>query len=142
MQFSFELICYDIEFIQRIIVYEKFRKVLQKMQISHLGYNPSYSQEAPSLEQIESLTGEALLEFGVPWCPHCQLAMKAIEEVLSELSFKDLPHIKILDGKGKPLGRSFKVKRWPTLIWLRDGKEVARIERPLRASDMRLLMQG
>jgi thioredoxin 1 len=39
-------------------------------------------------------------------------------------------HVKIGDGKGKPLGRSFTVKLWPTLIVLKDGREVARVVRP------------
>ena len=39
-------------------------------------------------------------------------------------------HLKIEDGRGKPLGRSFRVKLWPTLVFLRDGEEVARLVRP------------
>jgi thioredoxin 1 len=41
-------------------------------------------------------------------------------------------HIKVEDGKGKPLGRSFRVKLWPTLVFLRDGQVVARAVRPGR----------
>jgi thioredoxin 1 len=39
-------------------------------------------------------------------------------------------HIKIADGSGRPLGRSFRVRLWPTLIFMRDGKEIARLVRP------------
>jgi thioredoxin 1 len=39
-------------------------------------------------------------------------------------------HIKVADGRGQPLGRSFRVKLWPTLIVLRDGQEVGRLVRP------------
>lgn len=112
-----------------------------KIQASQIGYNPEYSEEAPTPEQIESLSGDAVLEFGAPWCPHCQAAMLALKEVLSEPSFQDLLHIKIFDGKGKRLGRAFTVKRWPTLILLRDGKEIARIVRPTQVSDVRELIQ-
>ncbi|MCA1715096.1 MAG: thioredoxin family protein, partial [Gammaproteobacteria bacterium] len=31
---------------------------------------------------------------------------------------------------GRPLGRSFRVKLWPTLVFLRDGVELARVVRP------------
>jgi thioredoxin 1 len=41
-----------------------------------------------------------------------------------------LRHLKIEDGKGRPLGRSFQVKLWPTLIFMKDGAEVARVVRP------------
>jgi thioredoxin 1 len=42
----------------------------------------------------------------------------------------DVRHLKVEDGKGRPLGRSFRVTLWPTLIFLKDGKEVARLVRP------------
>ena len=41
--------------------------------------------------------------------------------------FPAVDHIKIEDGPGKPLGRSFDVKLWPTLVFLRDGKVVRRL---------------
>lgn len=34
------------------------------------------------------------------------------------------------DGSGRPLGRSFRVKLWPTLVFLKDGKEIERVVRP------------
>ena len=34
------------------------------------------------------------------------------------------------DGKGRRLGRSYRVKLWPTVIFLRDGVEVDRVVRP------------
>ena len=46
-------------------------------------------------------------------------------------------HIKIADASGRPLGRSFKVKLWPTLIFLSDGQEVARLVRPDEAGAVR-----
>ncbi len=39
-------------------------------------------------------------------------------------------HIRVEDGHGRPLGRSFGVKLWPTLVFLKDGCEVARLIRP------------
>jgi thioredoxin 1 len=44
--------------------------------------------------------------------------------------YPDLRHIKIYDGKGRPLGRSFRVKLWPTLVFLRDGQVMHRAVRP------------
>ncbi|MEZ5572751.1 MAG: thioredoxin family protein [Halioglobus sp.] len=102
------------------------------------GFNPQYGEDAPTLEEIRRLAGDAVLEFGAPWCGHCQAATSAVQEVLGEYSA--LPHIKIYDGKGKPLGRSFAVKLWPTLILLRDGYEVKRLVRPLQAREVRQLL--
>jgi thioredoxin 1 len=44
--------------------------------------------------------------------------------------FPEVRHIKIEDGKGKPLGRSFRVKLWPTLVFLRDGRVIQQVARP------------
>ncbi len=100
--------------------------------------NSDYLEEAFTFEKIGELSGDAVIEFGAPWCGHCQAASSAIKEVVTEHT--GLRHIKIYDGKGKALGRAFKVKLWPTLILLRDGNEVARLVRPLSADEVRQLL--
>ena len=104
------------------------------MKASQLGFNPDYAEDAPDSEDIAKLAGEAVLEFGAPWCEHCQAARPAIEAVFTKRP--TLPHIKVYDGKGKKLGRIFKVKLWPTLIRLKDGKEVKRAVRPLSCTEI------
>jgi len=98
------------------------------------GFNPHYSEQAPTFKAISELSGDTILEFGAPWCQHCQLSQTAVEEAFTG---QNLPHIKIYDGKGKILGRKFKVKLWPTLIKLHNGKEIARIVRPLLSNEVR-----
>ena len=46
------------------------------------------------------------------------------------------------DGPGQPLGRSFRVKLWPTLVFLRDGQEVARLVRPQDAQSIHEALQS
>ena len=48
----------------------------------------------------------------------------------------DLDHRKAEDGKGRPLGRAFTGKLWPTLVLLRHGQEVARVVRPTAEGDL------
>jgi thioredoxin 1 len=108
------------------------------MKSSLFGFNSVYSEDAPTFEQVSELTDIAVLEFGAPWCGHCMAAEPAVQETLTEQS--NLLHIKIYDGKGKKLGRAFRVKLWPTLILLRDGKEVARLVRPTQADEVRQLL--
>ena len=113
------------------------------MKSNYISFKPDYEEEAFTFEQISELQGDTVLEFGAPWCGHCQAASSAIKEVLTEHSLtthSELSHLKIYDGKGKVLGRAFKVKLWPTLILLRDGKEVDRLVRPLRADQVRQLI--
>tara|TARA_R110002124_G_scaffold287085_1_gene470199 strand:- start:173 stop:514 length:342 start_codon:yes stop_codon:yes gene_type:complete len=105
----------------------------------HKGFNPEYEEEGPTIDQLKGLAGFAVLEFGAPWCGHCRAALPAIKAVLSE---RALPHIKIFDGPGKPLGRSFKVKLWPTLILLQSGVEVARLVRPVDVKEVTDLLSS
>jgi thioredoxin 1 len=74
------------------------------------------------------MAGATVVEFGTPWCGHCQRAQPLIEQALQ--GHADVAHIKVEDGPGQRLGRSFGVKLWPTLVFLQDGKEVARLVRP------------
>lgn len=93
-----------------------------------------YSADAPTREAVEAMRGPLVLEFGTDWCGHCQAAQPAISEALRTRA--DITHLKIEDGKGRPLGRSFAVKLWPTLVVLRDGQEVARVVRPTGIADL------
>ena len=97
-----------------------------------------YLNPGPDREEIDATSGAVLLEFGVAWCGHCQLAAPAIAEALAE--FPAIQHIKVEDGPGRPLGRSFRVKLWPTIIVLNDGVEVARAVRPEQADQVRSLL--
>lgn len=100
-------------------------------EIKH-GFNPHY-EESPSIELLSTINGYAVLEFGTNWCGHCKAASSIVEAALKG---KNLPHIKVEDGKGKRLGRHFKVKLWPTLILLDSGEEIARIVRPKSVTEI------
>ncbi len=108
------------------------------MNVKDIRSNSVYEEETFTFDELQALSGDILLDFGAPWCGHCQAARPAIEEVVAEHA--GLRHIKIYDGKGKPLGRKFKVKLWPTLILLRAGSEVARLVRPLTPDEVRQLV--
>lgn len=88
----------------------------------------SYPATEPARAELDRWPGVVLVEFGAPWCGFCQAAQPAIEGVLRE--HPEVRHLKVYDGRGKPLGRSFGVKLWPTLILLRDGRELSRAVRP------------
>ncbi|WP_261817238.1 thioredoxin family protein [Vibrio gallicus] len=105
-----------------------------------IGFNPIYAEQAPSIEDLQALTQPAILEFGAPWCPHCQAAEPVVNKALDTVV--DIAHIKVFDGKGKRLGRAFNVKLWPTLILLRQGQEVARIVRPTTVEDVKRLLES
>lgn len=89
----------------------------------------------PARAEIDRLEGPALIEFGSPWCGYCRAAQPLLASALAE--HPRVRHIKIPDASGRRLGRSFGVKLWPTLVFLNDGKEVARLVRPADSDSIR-----
>lgn len=88
-----------------------------------------YLATEPSRAEVEALPGAVLLEFGSPSCGHCRRAQPLIASALA--AYPGVRHLKVADASGRRLGRSFLVKLWPTLVFLREGREVARLVRPL-----------
>lgn len=83
---------------------------------------------------VDQLAGVTVLEFGTDWCGHCQAAEPALAAALA--SRQDVRLLKVEDGKGRKLGRSFRVTLWPTLVFLVEGVEVARLVRPTHVDDI------
>ncbi len=82
----------------------------------------------PTREEIDRTEGPVLLEFGARWCPHCRALAPQLSALLRE--YPGVRHIKVEDGPGRPLGRSFRVKLWPNLVFLRDGRVIEQLARP------------
>lgn len=93
-----------------------------------------YLQQEPKREEVDALSGPTLLEFGSPWCGWCRRAQPLIAEGLAQ--HPGVRHLKIADASGRRLGRSFRVKLWPTLVFLSDGRETARLVRPDGANEI------
>jgi thioredoxin 1 len=103
-----------------------------------MAYTRDYAPAEPRRDAVDALPGLTLLEFGAPWCGHCIGAQSALQQALA--ARPELRHIKIEDGSGRPLGRSFRVKLWPTLVLLRDGQELARRVRPTARDEIEQLL--
>ena len=99
-----------------------------------MAFERDYATQAPTRPEVDALLGAVVLEFGTNWCGHCSAAQPAIEAAFGEHPL--VTHLKIEDGPGRRLGRSFGVKLWPTLVFLRDGQEVARTVRPLASREV------
>ena len=93
-----------------------------------MGMATEYEAKEPSREEVDALPGATVLEFGSPWCGYCRMAQPHIDSAFA--GHEAVRHIKIADASGRRLGRSFKVKLWPTLVFMKDGVEVARLVRP------------
>ena len=94
-----------------------------------------YAVTQPERTAIDAMPGVVALEFGADWCGHCRAAAPLIASALAD--FPEVRHIKVEDGSGRKLGRSFRVKLWPTLVVLKDGQELARVVRPVDDAEVR-----
>jgi thioredoxin 1 len=93
----------------------------------------------PTRAEIDAMAGRTLLEFGASWCPICQAAQPDIRSVVG--AHPEIRHVKVEDGKGRPLGRAFRVKLWPTLVLMEGGQEKARVVRPQSAAEIEEILQ-
>jgi thioredoxin 1 len=98
-----------------------------------------YVTKEPTRAEIDALNTPTVLEFGTAWCGYCQAAQPSIAAAFAE--YPQISHIKVEDGRGRPLGRSFGVKLWPTLVFLKCGKEVRRLVRPQGAAEIAAAMR-
>jgi thioredoxin 1 len=105
-----------------------------KPQVITMAMNETYAAVEPARTEIDALSGPVLIEFGAPWCGFCLAAQPLLATAMS--AYPGVRHIKIEDGPGRRLGRSFRVKLWPSLIFLRDGQEVARVVRPVDTTEI------
>ena len=93
-----------------------------------------YEATQPLRADIDALAVPLVIEFGTSWCGHCMAAQPLIESAMAD--YPALRYLKVEDGPGRPLGRSFRVKLWPTLIFMAGGQEVARLVRPASSGDI------
>lgn len=101
-------------------------------------YTAEHAASEPARADVDALSGLTVLEFGTAWCPHCIGAQPLLREALAARD--DVRHLKIEDGPGRPLGRSYRIKLWPSVLLLRDGVEVARVVRPTAREDVEALL--
>lgn len=101
---------------------------------------PAYADVDPPRSDIDAITEPTLLEFGSNTCGICRVATPHVTAALAV--HPSVKHIRIEDGRGRKLGRSFGVKLWPTLVFLEHGKEVARLVRPYDAGSISEALAG
>lgn len=105
-----------------------------------MSFSEDYATNHPTRDEIDGIRAPTVLEFGQPSCPCCQASEPVIRS-----AFKDFPgvsHLKLEDGQGRLLGRSFEVHKWPTLIFLQEGEEVDRLVRPASEKEVRKALES
>lgn len=87
-----------------------------------------YTEAQPQRSEVDALQGAVVVDFGTNWCGYCRGAQALVDGAFA--AHPAVRHLKVEDGPGRPLGRSFRIKLWPTLVFMRDGQEVSRLVRP------------
>jgi thioredoxin 1 len=97
-----------------------------------------YETAQPERSAVDAMPGTVMLDFGANWCGYCRAAEPLIDEAVA--GRQGVRHVKVEDGPGRPLGRSFRIKLWPTVVVLKDGQEVARVVRPVSTDEVRVAL--
>lgn len=105
--------------------------------MSLIGDTGAYSSTTLSRRELEALEGSTVLDFGTSWCGVCRATAPVVAQALA--AHPGVRHLAIEDGPGRSLGRSYRIKLWPTLVFLRGGHEVERLVRP---RDVRSIVQA
>lgn len=87
-----------------------------------------YEETTLTREEVDAMQGPVAIEFGATWCGICQGFKPQAESAFAPYSH--IRHIRVEDGPGKRLGRSFRVKLWPTFVFMLDGQVVQTSVRP------------
>lgn len=86
------------------------------------------ADQAPTRDDVNAMPGPVLVEFGTDWCGHCRALAPEVARHLA--AHPQVKHVKVEDGPGRPLGRSFQVRLWPSLVFMKDGAVVRQLARP------------
>lgn len=95
-----------------------------------MAFDPTYREAEQTREELDSSTGPVVVEFGSNSCGICSGFTP--EAAAAFQAYPNVQHVRVEDGRGKRLGRSFGVKLWPTFVFLRDGRVVQKSVRPER----------
>ena len=74
---------------------------------------------------VKTRSGLFLIDFWAPWCGPCKLMIPVLNELAADLKGKvTIGKVNVDEVKGT--AAKFKIKSIPTLVLLKDGKEIQR----------------
>jgi len=88
--------------------------------------HPVTVTDANFAEEVERSPLPVLLDMWAPWCGPCRMIAPAIEQLASELAGR-VKVAKLNTDENPMTGSRFSVRSIPTLLILKDGKEIDRV---------------
>jgi thioredoxin len=82
--------------------------------------------DANFADEVESSPLPVLLDMWAPWCGPCRMIAPTIEQLAGELAGR-VKVAKLNTDENPMTGSRFSVRSIPTLLILKDGKEIDRI---------------
>ena len=82
--------------------------------------------DANFAEEVERSPLPVLLDMCAPWCGPCRMIAPIIEQLASELAGR-VKVAKVNTDENQMTGARFNVRSIPTLLVLKDGKEIDRL---------------
>jgi thioredoxin 1 len=73
----------------------------------------------------KAMKGKAVVDFYADWCGPCKMISPVIEKLSKEM--KDIRFCKVDVDNNQEYPEKFGVRSIPTVIFLKDGKEVERV---------------
>ncbi|MBR9675794.1 thioredoxin [Candidatus Woesearchaeota archaeon] len=77
-------------------------------------------------KEIKESSVPVVVDFWAPWCGPCQMMAPVFEELSKEFNGK-VKLVKLNTDENQQIAGGFQIRGIPTLIILKDGKEVDRI---------------
>ena len=88
--------------------------------------HPVIVTDANFAEEVEHSPLPVLLDMWAPWCPPCRMIAPTIEQLAGELAGR-VKVAKLNTDENPMTGSRFNVRSIPTLLVLKDGKEIDRL---------------
>lgn len=90
-------------------------------------------------QELNNLSGISAIKFGATWCGPCKLIepnLKKLEEEFINIKFYSVD----ID-KTPQLAKEYQIRSLPTVILLKDGKEIQRINGAVKIEPLRKLFR-
>lgn len=86
-------------------------------------------------QQLNTLSGISAIKFGAAWCGPCKLIEPNLIKL--EAEFTNIKFYSVDVDKSPSLAKEYQIRSLPTIILLKDGREIQRINGAVKIEPLR-----